>query len=96
MKTVLNFSEVPVPQEFIPTLSKGLDYKVSTEKKPNIEIIGGVEQVAKNMTIDEANYFRYEILNVLEKEKKREHINISEKECIKIKKVAKRKQIGAY
>ena len=45
------------------------------------------------MVPDEANYFRYEVLNVLEKEKRKEHVNVTEKQCNKIKKWLKENEL---
>ena len=84
-KTILNFTDIEIPADFVNTLSKGLDYKTSTENIPKLDIITGVERLAKNFAIDQANYMRYQILTILEKPKQKGKINISEKVCQKVR-----------
>ena len=49
-KTLLNFSQIDIPEEFIPLLSKGLEFKVSTKKLPFIDRVCGIEEAVKSFT----------------------------------------------
>ena len=84
-KTILNFTDNEIPVDFVNILSKGLDYKTSTENVPKLDIITGVERMAKNFAIDQANYMRYQVLTILEKPKQKGKINIAEKDCQKVR-----------
>ena len=84
-RTILNFTDIDIPADFVKILSKGLDYKTSTEKIPKLDIITGVERLAKNFSIDQANYMRYQVLTILEKPKQKGKVNISEKDCQKVR-----------
>ena len=79
----MNLNDIKIPADFVNDLSEGLDYKTSTESIPKLDIITGVERLAKNYAIDQANYKRYQILTILEKPKEKGKINISEKVCQK-------------
>ena len=84
-KTILNFTDNEIPVDFVNILSKGLNYKTSTENVPKLDIITGVERMAKNFAIDQANYMRYQVLTILEKPKQKGKINIAEKDCQKVR-----------
>ena len=42
-KTLLNFSNVDIPKESVPLLSKGLGFKVTTKKLPIVDMICGTK-----------------------------------------------------
>ena len=50
-----------------------------------LDIITGVEWMAKTFAIDQANYMRYQVLTILEKPKQKGKINIAEKDCPKVR-----------
>ena len=82
-KTILKFTDNEIPVDFGNILSKGLDYKTSTENISKLHIITGVERMAKNFAIDEANYIRYQVVTISEKPKQKGKINIAGKDCPK-------------
>ena len=57
-----------------------------------MDIITGVERMAKNFAIDQANYMRYQALTILEKPKQGK-IHIAEKDCQKVRNWLKQKKL---
>ena len=68
-RTVLKFSEVETPKDYSDLLSNGLDYKVTKELLPLLDIIAGVEDATENIsTTHSKNSFRVECLNSINEE----------------------------
>ncbi|XP_057308243.1 uncharacterized protein LOC130646122 [Hydractinia symbiolongicarpus] len=81
-KTLLNFSGIEIPDEFIPLLSKGLEFKISTKKLPIIDMICGIKKAAKSFSSPSmANGFRFECKRIMEKEKNTKLTNITNELC---------------
>ena len=68
-RTVLKFSEVETPKDYSDLLSNGLDYKVTKELLPLLDIIAGVEDATENIsTTHSKNSFRVECLHSINEE----------------------------
>ncbi|XP_057308242.1 uncharacterized protein LOC130646121 [Hydractinia symbiolongicarpus] len=81
-KTLLNFPGIEIPDEFIPLLSKGLEFKISTKKLPIIDMICGIKKAAKSFSSPSmANGFRFECKRIMEKEKNTKLTNITNELC---------------
>ena len=46
-KTLLNFSNIEIPEEFRPLLSKGLEFKLATKKLPIVDMVCNIEEAVK-------------------------------------------------
>ena len=78
-KTLLNFANVDIPKEFVPLLSKGLDFKVTTKKLPIIDMICGIEEAAKKFTSKTmANEFRFECKRMIQNGQRNRKINVEQ------------------
>ena len=84
---VLNFSESNIPQKYYTILSIALEYKIAKERLLLSDIISGIKDAAKNISSGYmANSFRVECLDVLKKERPKNHINFNERLCRDIRK----------
>ena len=85
-KTLLNFTDIEIPKEFYPLLSKGLDFKVAGKKLPLIDIICSIEETIKSFCSPGlANEFRFECKRILKRGRTKRNVNISEEICSGLK-----------
>ena len=93
-KTLLNYSDIAVPMEFVPLLSKGLDFKIATEKLPIMDMICAIEGVTKSFSSNAiANEFKHECKNILKKGRQKTDINVTEKMCTGLRTWLKQNEI---
>ena len=79
---MLNFTEIEIPKEFYPILSKGLEFKIASKTLPITSIICSIEESIKNLcTPALANEFRFECKRILKKGRNRKDVNITEEIC---------------
>ena len=78
-KTLLNFANVDIPKEFVPLLSKGLDFKVATKKLPIVDMICGIEEAVKKFTLKAiVNEFRFECNRMIQNGQRNRNLNIEQ------------------
>ena len=81
-KTLLNFTDIEIPSEFRPLLSKGLDFKVATKKLPITDIICSIEESINSFCSPSmANEFRFECKRIISRGRNKNDTNISEELC---------------
>ena len=84
-RTVLNFSQAEIPIDYSDLLSKGLDYHISKNRLPLLDIISGVEDGTENISATYLkNDFRIECSNILKRGRSKDQINCNEIICRKI------------
>ena len=85
-RTLMNYSDVQVPKEFIPLLSKGLDFKIASKQFAKLDIISGIESAIKSFNNRaRANEYRFECMKILRKGRNKKDNNTNEKMCNGIK-----------
>ena len=75
----MNFANVDIPKEFVPLLSRGLDFKVATKKLPIVDMICGIEEVVKKFTSKAmANEFRFECKRMIQNGQRNRNLNVEQ------------------
>ena len=81
-RTLLNFTDKEIPNEFIPLLSKGLNFKIATKKLPVLDFVCGIEEAAKKLSSKSAaNEFRFDCKKIIKNGKKNKSTNIEQALC---------------
>ena len=76
-KTLLNFANVDIPKEFVPLLSKGLDFKVAAKKLPIVDMICDIEEAVKKFTSN-ANEFRFDCKRMTRNGQRNRNLNVEQ------------------